>query len=84
MSSKYDIIYIKALLTFSSVENIANANYKNYLQIPFKNKRCHISLTAKKPKDANRNSIKILFLIDKIQIWHLKLINKQTAEIDKK
>lgn len=88
-SSKYGIVYMKVLSTFSSAEKIANADIRTIrkcFEIESRGRR--ISLTAEKLKDAAKNSIGISSIADEIQIRHLinqiELINNQIAETDKK
>lgn len=87
--SKYGLVYMQILRTFSSAEKIAASDIRTLrkcFEVPSKGKR--IALTAPALKEAAKNSVGISSLADEIQIRHLvrqiDLIKEQLAEIDKK
>lgn len=87
--SKYGTVYINVLKTFSSAEQIANADIRNIRKcFDIKGKGNRISLTPEQLKQAAKKSIGISSIAEEMQIKHLiaqiELINEQLAEIDKK
>ncbi len=88
-NSKYGLVYMQILRTFSSAEKIAAADIRTLrkcFEVPSKGRR--IALTPQTLKDAAKNSVGISSAADEIQIRHLvrqiDLIKEQLAEIDKK
>ena len=88
-SSKYGIVYMNLLKTFSSAYNIANADIRSIKKcFNYKGKGLRISLTPDVLKEVAKNSVGIDSTSEVIQIKHLitqiELINEQLKEIDKK
>ncbi len=88
-SSKYGIVYMNVLRTYTSAENIANADIRSLRKCFETNCRGRkISLTAEELKNAAKSSIGIPSTADVIQTKHLinqiDLINDQLDEVDKK
>lgn len=87
--SKYGIVYMNVLKTFSSADNIAHSDVRAIRKcFDIKGKGRRISLTAEQLKDAAKISIGINSIAEVIQIRHLvcqiELIEEQLLEIDKK
>ena len=89
-NSKYGIVYMSVLKTFSSAYAIANADIRSIRKcFEFKGRRGRrISLSAEQLKTAAQISIGIPSVAEEIQIRHLvcqiELLEKQISEIDKR
>ena len=88
-NSKYGIVYMSVLKTFSSADAIANADIRNIRKcFEYKGKGNRISLTAEKLKMTANASIGIPSAAEEIQIRHLvsqiELLEEQLSEIDKR
>lgn len=88
-SSRYGIVYMNVLKTYSSAHNIAKADIRSLRKcFEYKTRGKRIALTAEKLKEAARSSIGIDSAAEVIQIRHLieqiELLNKQLEQIDKK
>ena len=88
-NSKYGIVYMSVLKTFSSADAIANADIRSIrkcFEFPKQGRR--ISLTAEQLKMTAKASIGIPSVAEEIQIRHLvsqiELLEKQLSEIDKR
>ncbi len=87
--SKYGIVYMNILKTFSSAHAIANADIRSIRKcFEFKGRGKRISLSAEQLKSAAKASIGIPSVAEEIQIRHLvsqiELLEEQLSEIDKK
>lgn len=87
--SKYGIVYMNVLKTFSSANAIANADIRSIRKcFEFKGRGRRISLSAEQLKTAARVSVGIPSVAEEIQIRHLvcqiELLEKQLSEIDKR
>ena len=88
--SKYGIVYMNVLKTFSSANAIANADIRNIRKCFVLKGRGgrRISLSAEQLKTAARVSIGIPSVAEEIQIRHLvcqiELLEEQLSEIDKR
>lgn len=87
--SKYGIVYMNVLKTFSSAEKIANSDIRTIRKCFEYNKRGkRISLSAEQLKAAAKTSIGMPSVAEEIQIRHLvcqiEMIEEQLSEIDKK
>ena len=87
--SKYGIVYMNILKTFSSADAIANADIRNIRKcFEFKGQGKRISLSAEQLKRTAKSSIGIPSAAEEIQIRHLvsqiELLEEQLSEIDKK
>ena len=87
--SKYGVVYINILKTFSSAEAIANADIRSIRKcFEFKGQGKRISLSAEQLKSAAKSSIGIPSVAEEIQIRHLinqiELLEEQLSEIDKR
>lgn len=87
--SKYGIVYMKILKTFSSAKAIANADIRSIRKcFEFKGQGRRISLSAERLKSVAKSSIGIPSVAEEIQIRHLvsqiELLEEQLLEIDKK
>lgn len=87
--SKYGIVYMNILKTFSSAVSIANADIRNIRKcFEFKGRGNRISLSAEQLKSAAKASIGIHSVAEEIQIRHLisqiELLEEQLSEINKK
>ncbi len=89
-NSKYGIVYMSILKTFSSANAIANADIRSIRKcFEFKGQGGRrISLSAEQLKTAAKISVGILSAAEEIQIRHLvcqiELLEKQISEIDKR
>ncbi len=88
-NSKYGIVYMNILKTFSSAQAIANADIRSIRKcFEFKGQGKRISLSAEQLKIAAKSSIGIHSSAEEIQIRHLvfqiELLEKQLSEIDKR
>ena len=87
--SKYGIVYMNILKTFSSADAVANADIRNIRKcFEFKGQGKRISLSAEQLKRIAKSSIGIPSAAEEIQIRHLvsqiELLEEQLSEIDKK
>ena len=87
--SKYGIVYMNILKTFSSADAVANADIRNIRNcFEFKGQGKRISLSAEQLKRTAKSSIGIPSAAEEIQIRHLvsqiELLEEQLSEIDKK
>ena len=87
--SKYGIVYMNILKTFSSAESIANADIRSIRKcFEFNGRGKRISLSAEQLKSVAKSSIGIPSVADGIQIRHLvsqiELLEEQLSEIDKR
>ena len=87
--SKYGIVYMNILKTFSSADAVANADIRNIRKcFEFKGQGKRISLSAEQLKRTAKSSIGIPSAAEEIQIRHLvsqiELLEEQLSEIDKK
>ena len=87
--SKYGIVYMNILKTFSSAKAIANADIRSIRKcFEFKGQGKRISLSAEQLKLTAKSSIGIPSVAEEIQIRHLvsqiELLEKQLSEIDKR
>ena len=88
-NSKYGIVYMSILKTFSSANAIANADIRSIRKcFEFKGRGGRISLSAEQLKTTAKASIGIPSAAEEIQIRHLvcqiELLDKQISEIDKR
>ena len=88
-NSKYGIVYMNVLKTFSSANAVANADIRIIRKcFEFKGRGNRISLSAEQLKSVARSSIGITSAAEEIRIRHLvcqiELLEKQLSEIDKK
>ena len=88
-NSKYGIVYMNILKTFSSAESVANADIRSIRKcFEFKRQGKRISLSAEQLKLTAKSSVGIPSVVEEIQIRHLvsqiELLEKQISEIDKK
>ena len=88
-NSKYGVVYMSVLKTFSSAYAIANADIRSIRKcFEYKGRGCRISLTAEQLKTAAKASIGIPSAAEEIQIRHLvsqiELLEEQLSEIDKR
>ena len=86
--SKYGVVYMNILKTFSSAEAIANADIRSIRKcFDFKGQGKRISLSAEQLKSVAKSSIGIPSAAEEIQIRHLvsqiELLEEQLSEIDK-
>ena len=87
--SKYGIVYMNILKTFSSAESIANADIRSIRKcFEFNGRGKRISLSAEQLKSVAKSSIGIPSVAEGIQIRHLvsqiELLEEQLSEIDKR
>ena len=87
--SKYGIVYMKILKTFSSADAVSNADIRSIRKcFEFKGQGKRISLSAEQLKRTAKSSIGIPSAAEEIQIRHLvsqiELLEEQLSEIDKK
>ena len=88
-NSKYGIVYMNVLKTFSSANAVANADSRSIRKcFEFKGQGKRISLSAEQLKSVAKSSIGITSAAEEIQIRHLvcqiELLENQLSEIDKK
>lgn len=88
-NSKYGIVYMSILKTFSSANAIANADIRSIRKcFDFKGRGNRISLSGEQLKTIAKNSIGIPSAAEEIQIRHLvsqiELLEEQLSEIDKR
>lgn len=88
-NSKYGIVYMNVLKTFSSANAIANADIRSIRKcFEFKGRGGRISLSAEQLKTAAKVSVGIPSVAEEIQIRHLvcqiELLEEQLSEIDKR
>jgi len=88
-NSKYGIVYMSVLKTFSSANAIANADIRSVRKcFEFKGQGVRISLSAEQLKTTAKFSVGIPSAAEEIQIRHLvcqiELLEKQLSEIDKR
>lgn len=88
-NSKYGIVYMNVLKTFSSANAIANADIRSIRKcFEFKGRGGRISLSAEQLKTAAKISVGIPSAAEEIQIHHLvcqiELLEKQLSETDKR
>ena len=88
-NSKYGIVYMNVLKTFSSAQAIANADIRSIRKcFEFKGRGSRISLSAEQLKIAAKSSICIHSAVEEIQIRHLvyqiELLEEHLSEIDKR
>lgn len=88
-NSKYGIVYMNVLKTFSSANAVANADIRSIRKcFEFKGRGNRISLSAEQLKSVAKSSIGITSAAEEIQIRHLvyqiELLENQLSEIDKK
>ena len=88
-NSKYGIVYMSVLKTFSSADAIANADIRSIRKcFEFSKQGRRISLTAEQLKMTAKASIGIPSAAEEIQIRHLvsqiELLEEQLSEIDKR
>ena len=87
--SKYGVVYMNILKTFSSADAIANADIRNIRKcFEFKGQGKRISLSAEQLRSVAKSSIGIPSVAEEIQIRHLvsqiELLEEQLSEIDKR
>ncbi len=87
--SKYGIVYMNILKTFSSAVAVANSDIRSIRKcFEFKGRGKRISLSAEQLKRTAKASIGIPSVAEEIQIRHLvsqiELLEEQLSEIDKK
>lgn len=87
--SKYGVVYMNVLKTFSSAEKIANSDIRAIRKcFEYEGRGKRISLSAEQLKTAAKVSVGIPSIAEEIQIRHLvcqiELIEEQLSEIDKK
>ena len=87
--SKYGVVYMSVLKTFSSAQTIANADIRSLRKcFEYKGRGCRISLTAEQLKTTAKASIGIPSVAEEIQIRHIvcqiELLEEQLSEIDKR
>ena len=88
-NSKYGVVYMSVLKTFSSADAIANADIRSIRKcFEFSKQGRRISLTAEQLKMTAKASIGIPSAAEEIQIRHLvsqiELLEEQLSEIDKR
>jgi len=88
-NSKYGIVYMSILKTFSSANAIANADIRSIRKcFEFKGRGGRISLSAEQLKTVAKVSVGIPSAAEEIQIRHLvcqiELLEEQLSEIDKR
>ena len=88
-NSKYGVVYMSVLKTFSSADAIANADIRSIRKcFEFSKQGRRIPLTAEQLKMTAKASIGIPSAAEKIQIRHLvsqiELLKEQLSEIDKR
>lgn len=88
-NSKYGIVYMNVLKTFSSANAIANADIRNIRKcFELKGRGGRISLSAEQLKTTAKVSVGIPSVAEEIQIRHLvcqiELLEEQLSEIDKR
>ena len=88
-NSKYGIVYMNVLKTFSSANAIANADIRSIRKcFEFKGQGKRVSLSAEQLKITAKYSIGIPSAAEEIQIRHLvsqiELLEEQISEIDKR
>ena len=88
-NSKYGVVYMSVLKTFSSADAIANADIRSIRKcFEFSKQGRRISLTAEHLKMTAKASIGIPSAAEEIQIRHLvsqiELLEEQLSEIDKR
>lgn len=88
-NSKYGIVYMNVLKTFSSANAIANADIRSIRKcFEFKGRGGRISLSAEQLKTTAKVSVGIPSAAEEIQIRHLvcqiELLEEQLSEIDKR
>lgn len=88
-NSKYGIVYMSVLKTFSSANAIANADIRSVRKcFEVKGQGGRISLSAEQLKTTAKFSVGIPSAAEEIQIRHLvcqiELLEKQLSEIDKR
>ena len=88
-NSKYGVVYMSVLKTFSSANAIANADIRNIRKcFEFKGQGKRISLSAEQLKTTAKASIGIPSAAEEIQIRHIvcqiELLEEQLSEIDKR
>ncbi len=88
-NSKYGIVYMSVLKTFSSANAIANADIRSVRKcFDVKGQGGRISLSAEQLKTTAKFSVGIPSAAEEIQIRHLvcqiELLEKQLSEIDKR
>ena len=86
-NSKYGIVYMSVLKTFSSANAVANADIRSLRKcFEYKGRGCRIPLSAEQLKMAAKASIGIPSAAEEIQIRHIvcqiELLEKQLSEID--
>ena len=87
--SKYGVVYMNILKTFSSADAIANSDIRSIRKcFEFKGQGKRISLSAEQLKSVAKSSIGIPSVAEEIQIRHLvsqiELLEEQLSEIDKR
>lgn len=87
--SKYGVVYMNILKTFSSANSIANADIRNIRKcFDVKGRGGRISLSTEQLKTAAKTSVGIPSIAEEIQIRHLvcqiELLEEQLSEIDKR
>lgn len=87
--SKYGVVYMNVLKTFSSADAIANADIRSIRKcFEFNGRGKRISLSAEQLKSVAKSSIGIPSVAEEIQIRHLvsqiELLEEQLSEIDKR
>lgn len=87
--SKYGVVYMSVLKTFSSANAIANADIRSIRKcFECKGRGCRISLSAEQLKMTAKASIGIPSAAEEIQIRHIvcqiELLEEQLSEIDKR
>ena len=88
-NSKYGVVYMSVLKSFSSANAIANADIRSIRKcFEFKGQGKRISLSAEQLKTTAKASIGIPSAAEEIQIRHLvsqiELLEEQLSEIDKR
>ena len=88
-NSKYGVVYMSVLKTFSSAEAVANADIRSIRKcFEYKGRGGRISLSAEQLKMTAKASIGIPSAAEEIQIRHLvcqiELLEEQLSEIDKR
>ena len=88
-NSKYGIVYMNVLKTFSSANAVANADIRSIRKcFEFKGRGKRIPLSAEQLKSVAKSSIGITSAAEEVQIRHLvcqiELLENQLSEIDKK
>ena len=87
--SKYGVVYMNVLKTFSSADAIANADIRSIRKcFEFNGRGKRISLSAEQLRSVAKSSIGIPSVAEEIQIRHLvsqiELLEEQLSEIDKR